>query len=52
MLLRREGPQDPHCQMPAGPVESQWYSVQQGCLPQMQSSDYRDISEINGWILG
>ena len=52
MLSRREGHQDPRCQMPAGLVESQWYLVQQECLRQMQLSDYRDISEKSGLILG
>ena len=52
MLSRLEGRQDPRCQMPAGPVESRWYLVQQECLRQMQLSDYRDISEKNGLILG
>ena len=52
MLSRREGHQDPRCQMPAGPVESQWYLVQQEYLPQMQSSDCRDISEMNDLIFG
>ena len=52
MLSRLEGLQDPRRQMPAGPVESRWYLVQQECLRQMQLSDYRDISEKNGLILG
>ena len=52
MLSRQEGHQDPRYQTPAGPVESQWYLVQQECLPQMQSSDYRDILGKNGLILG
>lgn len=52
MLLRRKGRQDSHCQMPAGPVEILWYLAQQECLLQMQLSDYRDISEKNGLILG
>ena len=52
MLSRREGHQDPRCQMPAGPVESQWYLAQQEYPRQMQSSDCRDISEMTGLIFG